>query len=70
MDINALRLAVTAKQAYWDSALALEKTFEGELSDDQCNRLAEAIDQLAAGGDAHAIAEAEANWLESFVKGV
>ena len=57
MDINALRLAVTAKQAYWDSALALEKTFEGELSDDQCNRLAEAIDQLAAGG-AHSAAPA------------
>ena len=69
MDIDALRLAVAAKQAYWDAALALEKTFEGELSDAQCDRLTEAINQLAAGGDARAINGAEASWVESFVKG-
>lgn len=69
MDADVLRFAVAAKQAYWDSALALEKAFGEELSDAQCDRLTEAIDQLAVGGEAHAITEAEVNWFESFVKG-
>ena len=68
MDTNALRLAITAKQLYWDLVVALEKTFEEELSDAQSNQLLEAINQLAIGGDPRTITEDEANWVKSLVE--
>ena len=68
MDTNALRLAVTAKQLYWDLVVALEKTFEEELSDAQSNQLLEAINQLAIGGGPRTITEDEANWVKSLVE--